>query len=138
MWEQTERKQDDSLVGRPKTMRTITCDSQRQARELISGPHLGANARFLSFKGTQSRAVTGFLNGYNTLRRHIHLIGLSVHCVGCVQHRMKPRPTLYVNVRLWLHSDVCIWAPPFGARGPQDYNYMVRYIQLTTQLYIYG
>jgi len=42
LWEPTEHKQDDSLVGRQATMRTNTCDSQRQARELISGPCLGA------------------------------------------------------------------------------------------------
>jgi hypothetical protein len=38
---------------------------------------LGAKARFLSFNRTQSRAVTGLLTGPNTLRRHLHLIGLS-------------------------------------------------------------
>jgi len=52
-------------------------DTQRQAQELTSGPRLGAKAGFLSFKTTQSRAVTGLLNGHNTLRRHLHLIGLS-------------------------------------------------------------
>ena len=52
-------------------------DTQRQAQELISGPRLGAKARFLSFKRTQSRAVTGLLTGHNTLRRHHHLTGLS-------------------------------------------------------------
>jgi hypothetical protein len=52
-------------------------DNQRQARELISGPCLGAKARFLSSNRTQSRAVTGLLTGLNTLRRHLHLIGLS-------------------------------------------------------------
>jgi hypothetical protein len=51
-------------------------DTQRQARELISGPCLGAKARFLSFNRTQSRAVTGLLTGHNTLRRHLHLLGL--------------------------------------------------------------
>jgi hypothetical protein len=50
--------------------------TQRQARELISGPCLGAKARFLSFNRTQSRAVTGLLTGHNTLRR-LHLMGLS-------------------------------------------------------------
>ena len=34
--------------------------------ELISGPCLGAKARFLSFNRTHSRAVTGLLNGHNT------------------------------------------------------------------------
>ena len=51
--------------------------TQRQARELISGPCLGAKARFLSFNRTHSIAVTGLLTGHNTLRRHLHLIGLS-------------------------------------------------------------
>ena len=48
-----------------------------QARELISGPCLGANARFLSFNRTQSRAVTDLLTGHNNLRSQLHLIGLS-------------------------------------------------------------
>jgi len=52
-------------------------DTQRQARELISGPCLGAKARSLSFNRTQYRAVTGLLTGHNTLRRHLHLMGLS-------------------------------------------------------------
>jgi len=49
--------------------------SLKQARELNSGPCLGAKARFLSFNRTQSRALTG-LTGHNTLRRHLHLLGL--------------------------------------------------------------
>ena len=52
-------------------------DTQRQARELISVPCLGAKVRFMSFNRTQSRAVTGLLTGHNTLRRHLHLMGLS-------------------------------------------------------------
>jgi len=52
-------------------------DTQRQAGELISSPCLGTKARFLSFNRTQSRAVTGLLTGHNTLRRHLHLMGLS-------------------------------------------------------------
>ena len=52
-------------------------DTQRPAQELISGPCLGARGRFLSFNRTQSRAVTGLLTGHNTLRRHLHLMGLS-------------------------------------------------------------
>jgi len=51
-------------------------DTQRQAQELISGPCLGAKARFLSFNRTQSRAVTGLLTGHITLMRHLHLMGL--------------------------------------------------------------
>ena len=49
-------------------------DTQRQARELISGPCLGARARLLSFNRTQSRAVIGLLAGRNSLRRHLHLL----------------------------------------------------------------
>ena len=37
---------------------------------------MGAKARFLSFNRTQSRAVSD-LTGHNTLRRHLHLMGLS-------------------------------------------------------------
>jgi hypothetical protein len=44
-------------------------NTQRQARELLSGPCLGAKARVLSFNRTQSRAVTGLLTGHNNLRR---------------------------------------------------------------------
>ena len=60
-------------------------NTQRQARELISGPCLDARARFLSFNRTQSRAVTGLLTGHNTLWRHLHLLGLldSPLCRGC-------------------------------------------------------
>jgi len=52
-------------------------DAERQARELISGPCLDAKARFLSVNTTKFRAVTGLLTGHNTLRRHLHLIGVS-------------------------------------------------------------
>ena len=44
------------------------------ARELISGP---IGARLLSFNRTQSRAVIGLLTGHNTLKRHLHVMGLS-------------------------------------------------------------
>ena len=52
-------------------------NNQRQAQELILGPCLGATARFLTFNRTQSRAVIGLLTGHNTLKRHLHLMGLS-------------------------------------------------------------
>ena len=51
-------------------------DTQRQARELISGPSLGSRAKFMTFNKFQSRAVTGLLTGHNTLRRHLHLLWL--------------------------------------------------------------
>jgi hypothetical protein len=51
--------------------------TQRQARELILGPRTVARTRLLSFNRTQSRVVTGLLTGHNTLRRYLHIIGLS-------------------------------------------------------------
>ena len=51
-------------------------DTQRQAHEFISGPSLGTRAKFMTFNRTQSRAITGLLTGRNTLRRHLHLLGL--------------------------------------------------------------
>jgi len=51
-------------------------NTQRQARELISGPCPGIRVKFLPFNWTQSRAVTGLLTGHNTLRRHLYQLGL--------------------------------------------------------------
>jgi len=53
-------------------------DTQRQARELISGPSVGAKIKVVSFNRTHSRAVIGLLTGHNTLRRHLYLLGLQV------------------------------------------------------------
>ena len=53
------------------------CSTQRQARELISGPNLATGAQILSFNRTQTRVVVGLLTGHNTLRRHLHVMGLS-------------------------------------------------------------
>jgi hypothetical protein len=53
------------------------CSTQRQAQELISGPNLATGARLLSFNRTQTRVVIGLLTGHNTLRRHLHVMGLS-------------------------------------------------------------
>jgi len=53
------------------------CSTQRQARELISGPDLAIGARLLYFNRTQSTVVIGLLTGHNTLRRHLYIMGLS-------------------------------------------------------------
>jgi hypothetical protein len=53
------------------------CATQRQVRELISGPNLATGARLLSFNRTQSRAVIGLPTGHNNLRRQLHVMGLS-------------------------------------------------------------
>ena len=53
------------------------CSAQRQAQELISGPYLATGVQLLSLNRTQTRAVIGLLTGHNTLRRHLHVMGLS-------------------------------------------------------------
>jgi hypothetical protein len=50
--------------------------TQRQAREFNSGPDLDTKAKLMSFNRTQSRVVINLLNGHNTVRRHLHLLGL--------------------------------------------------------------
>ena len=59
--------------------------TKRQAGELLSGPRRDAKAKLMSFNRTQSRTVMGLLNGHNTLRRHLHMLGLtdSALCRTC-------------------------------------------------------
>jgi len=61
------------------------CNTQRQARELISGPDLATRARLLSFNRAQSRVVIGLLTGHKTLMRHLYVMGLSNNpiCRNC-------------------------------------------------------
>jgi ribonuclease HI len=47
-----------------------------QAQELISGPNIAARTELVSFNRAQSRVVIGLLAGHNTLRRHLHIMGL--------------------------------------------------------------
>ena len=53
------------------------CNTQRQARKLISGLISATKARLLSFNRTQSRVVTGLLTEHNTLRSHLYVKGLN-------------------------------------------------------------
>jgi hypothetical protein len=50
---------------------------QIQAQELVSGLRTDVKTRLLSFNRTQSRVVVGLLTGHNTLRRRLHIMGLS-------------------------------------------------------------
>jgi hypothetical protein len=43
---------------------------------LLKPLYLATGARLLSFNRTQSRIVIGLLTGHNTLRRHLHIMGL--------------------------------------------------------------
>ena len=72
-----KRKIRHWLVNQHRPSWPGLASTQRQTRELISGPCLGTKTRFLSFNRTQSRAVTGLLTGHNTLSRDLHLMRLS-------------------------------------------------------------
>jgi len=43
---------------------------------IFSGPDPAVGARLFSFNRTQTRFVIGLLTGHNTLRRHLHIMGL--------------------------------------------------------------
>jgi len=51
--------------------------TQRQAQKLISGPSLSTKTRYIFFNRTHSGVVIGLLTRHNTLRRHLHLLGLT-------------------------------------------------------------
>jgi hypothetical protein len=87
--------------------------TQRQARGLISGPSLTAKTRLLSFNGTQSGVVTGLLTGHDTLRIHLHLMGLtsSSLCRKCGAEDETSLHILCVCVKLCFHSDMHSWVP---------------------------
>ena len=53
-----------------------TCNTQRQAQELILGPDLATGARLLYLNRTQTKVVIGLLMGHNTLSRHLYIMGL--------------------------------------------------------------
>jgi hypothetical protein len=55
----------------------LSVTGERQSRELISGPSRGTKISLLSLTRAQSRVVTGLLTGHNTLRRQLHLMGLT-------------------------------------------------------------
>jgi hypothetical protein len=86
-------------------------NTQRQARELISGPCLGAKARFLSFNRIKSRVVTGLLTGLNTLRTHLYLMGLSDNplCRRCGAED-KTLAHILCGCEVLVHSGIHIWA----------------------------
>ena len=69
-------KKDETVDGETTSGIVGPCSTQRQARELISGPNLATGAQLLSFNRTQSRVVLGLLTGHNTLRRHLYIMGL--------------------------------------------------------------
>jgi hypothetical protein len=55
----------------------VLTSTQREDRILIFGSSPTDKNGLLSFNRTQSRVLTALLTGHNTLRRHLHLMGLS-------------------------------------------------------------
>jgi hypothetical protein len=80
-------------------------NTQETELELILGLCPSVRTRFLSFNRTQSRVIIG--PGHNTLRRLLHLNSLS--CRRCAPED-ETSTHILLNVKLWLHSDKCIWA----------------------------
>jgi len=87
------------------------CSTHRQDRELISGPNLDTGARLLSFNRTQSTVVIGLLTEHNTLRRHLHIMGLSNNpiCRKCDRAHLK-RDGTWAETRFGLSEK---WKGPF-------------------------
>jgi hypothetical protein len=108
-------KQHLALWGGP-------CSTQRQARELISGPNLATGARVLSFNRTQTRVVIGLLTGHNTLRRHLHIMGLfDSPFVGNVALGRSLQSTFCVSARPWPHSGIRTWVRTSWTRRTLGY-----------------
>jgi hypothetical protein len=59
------------------------------------GPSLGAKVKFLSFNRTQTRSAAGLLTGHNTLRRHLHLLGL-VESPLCRKYGVKEETSVHI------------------------------------------
>jgi hypothetical protein len=50
--------------------------TMRQTQGLITGTNTAARTALMSFNRAQSRVIIGLLTGHNTLRRHLHIMGL--------------------------------------------------------------
>jgi len=97
------------------------CSTQRQARELISGPDLATRARLLSFNRTQSRVVIGLLTEHNTLRRHLYVMELSNNpiCRKCGNDEETSAHILWVRGGLGFTQ---IYISGFLLFGPWGYQ----------------
>jgi len=72
-------------------------DTQRQARELISGHIRGTRAKFITFNRIQSRAVTGITPCGDICTYWGCTTG---PCAGSAGRERKPRLTVYVSAML--------------------------------------
>jgi hypothetical protein len=65
----------------------------------------------LTFNRTQSRVVNGLCTGHNTLRRHLHQMGLTSSPL-CKRWGAEDETLAHtVSVKLSLHSDIYNWGP---------------------------
>jgi hypothetical protein len=85
---------------------------QRQARKLILGPSPTIKTRLLSFRRTHSRVVTGLLTGHNTLRKHLHLLGL-INSLLCRKCGTEEGTSVHVlcQCEALIYTDMHIWVP---------------------------
>jgi hypothetical protein len=83
--------------------------TQRQTQKLILSPSPTTKTRLLSFSRTQCKVVIGLLTRHNTLRRHLHLMGLKISPLDR-RCRAEDENTLCVCVKPWHHSDIHIQA----------------------------
>ena len=100
-------------------MRRHLISTQRQAQKMILGPSPAVKTRLLSFSRTQSRVVTGLLTGHNTLKRHLHLMGLSCSPV-CTRRGAEEETSIHVFCEcdaLAFHLDAYMGSFFFGPRG---------------------
>ena len=97
-------------------------DTQRQARELISGRCLGVKARLLSFNRIQSWVVTGLLTGHNTLRRHLRLLGWSDSPL-CRRRGTEDETSAHIFCECEALASCVSGLLLLGARGHQEYKF---------------
>jgi hypothetical protein len=91
------------------------CSTQREARELISGPDLATRVQLLSFNRTQSRVVIGLLTGHKTLRRRLYTrvaqkVRPHIFFLGSYLFRMYEIHAQY-NWMFPLHMLFFTWSP---------------------------
>jgi len=77
--------------------------NQRHPQTLISGHSLTTKTRFLYFNTTQSWVVIGLLTRHNTLRRYLHLMGLT-NSLLCRRFGAEEETSAYILV----------WVPRLG------------------------
>jgi hypothetical protein len=94
------------------------CRTHRQARELISGPKLATGDRLLSFNRTHSRAFIGLLSGHNTLRRRLHVMGLSNNPTrGKCGTEEETSVHILGKCENLASRGICSWVPSFCIRS---------------------